>query len=123
MLIELTFQLENCARPAIITKDLSMIIYGRDARTGPRSLKHLFSGNYRNPEANRLSGVYELSLRRASEAGSPGRNVDSFWPKALPPKLSLSLANPLDCAAYSNSKFPHLSLLGALVDCRIDRLR
>ncbi|XP_062559920.1 kinesin-like protein unc-104 isoform X6 [Armigeres subalbatus] len=65
-------ELENCARPAIITKDLSMIIYGRDARTGPRSLKHLFSGQYRNPEANRLSGVYELSLRRASEAGSPG---------------------------------------------------
>lgn len=52
-----------------------MIIYGRDARTGPRSLKHLFSGQYRNPEANRLSGIYELSLRRASEAGSPGRNV------------------------------------------------
>ncbi|XP_041780885.1 kinesin-like protein unc-104 isoform X5 [Anopheles merus] len=65
-------ELDNCARPAIITKDLSMIIYGRDARTGPRSLKHLFSGQYRNPEANRLSGVYELSLRRASEAGSPG---------------------------------------------------
>jgi hypothetical protein len=52
-----------------------MIIYGRDARIGPRSLKHLFSGNYRNPEANRLSGVYELSLRRASEAGSPGRTL------------------------------------------------
>lgn len=50
-----------------------MVIYGRDARTGPRSLKHLFSGNYRNAEANRLSGVYELLLRRASEAGSPGR--------------------------------------------------
>lgn len=76
MVLDLSFQqLENCARPAIITKDLSMIIYGRDARTGPRSLKHLFSGQYRNPEANRLSGVYELSLRRASEAGSPGRNV------------------------------------------------
>lgn len=66
---------ENCARPAIITKDLSMVICGRDARTGPRSLKHFFSGHYRNPEANRLSGVYELSLRRASEAGSPGRNA------------------------------------------------
>ncbi|XP_016988775.1 kinesin-like protein unc-104 isoform X2 [Drosophila rhopaloa] len=65
-------ELENCARPAIITKDLSMVIYGRDARTGPRSLKHLFSGQYRNPEANRLTGVYELALRRASEAGSPG---------------------------------------------------
>ncbi|XP_017124601.1 kinesin-like protein unc-104 isoform X9 [Drosophila elegans] len=62
-------ELENCARPAIITKDLSMVIYGRDARTGPRSLKHLFSGQYRNPEANRLTGVYELALRRASEAG------------------------------------------------------
>lgn len=51
-----------------------MIIYGRDARIGPRSLKHLFSGSYRNAEANRLSGVYELVLKRASEAGSPGRN-------------------------------------------------
>ena len=77
--VELTFthgvlQLENCGRPAIITKDLSMIIYGRDARTGPRTLKHLFSGAYRNTEANRLSGVYELVLKRASEAGSPGRS-------------------------------------------------
>lgn len=71
------FQLENCTRPAIITKDLSMVIYGRDARTGPRSLKHLFSGSYRNPEANRLSGIYELSLRRASEAGSPGSRVNT----------------------------------------------
>jgi len=49
-----------------------MVIYGRDARTGPRSLKHLFSGNYKNSEANRLSGIYELVLKRASEAGSPG---------------------------------------------------
>ncbi|XP_074031968.1 kinesin family member unc-104 isoform X3 [Leptinotarsa decemlineata] len=72
MTISAYLELENCGRPAIITKDLSMVIYGRDARTGPRSLKHLFSGNYRNAEANRLSGVYELLLRRASEAGSPG---------------------------------------------------
>lgn len=74
-MITFRFQLENCGRPAIITKDLSMIIYGRDARTGPRSLKHLFTGNYRNAEANRLSGVYELLLRRASEAGSPGLSL------------------------------------------------
>ncbi|XP_044740263.1 kinesin-like protein unc-104 isoform X3 [Chrysoperla carnea] len=74
MTISAYLELENCSRPAIVTKDLSMIIYGRDARTGgPRSLKHLFSGQYyRTPEANRLSGVYELLLRRASEAGSPG---------------------------------------------------
>nr|CAD7397873.1 unnamed protein product [Timema cristinae] len=72
MTISAYLEIENCGRPAIITKDLSMIIYGRDARTGPRSLKHLFTGNYRNAEANRLSGVYELVLKRASEAGSPG---------------------------------------------------
>ncbi|CAD1472639.1 unnamed protein product [Heterotrigona itama] len=71
MTISAYLELENCGRPAIITKDLSMIIYGRDARVGPRSLKHLFSGSYRNQEANRLSGVYELVLRRSSEAGSP----------------------------------------------------
>lgn len=61
-----------------------MVIYGRDARIGPRSLKHLFSGNYRNPEANRLSGVYELSLRRASEAGSPGRILYLFGFMVVP---------------------------------------
>ncbi|XP_023288977.1 kinesin-like protein unc-104 isoform X14 [Orussus abietinus] len=69
MTISAYLELENCGRPAIITKDLSMIIYGRDARVGPRSLKHLFSGTYRNQEANRFSGVYELVLRRSSEAG------------------------------------------------------
>nr|XP_022900309.1 kinesin-like protein unc-104 isoform X2 [Onthophagus taurus] len=69
MTISAYLELENCGRPAIITKDLSMVIYGRDARTAPRSLKHLFSGNYKNAEANRLSGVYELLLRRANEAG------------------------------------------------------
>ncbi|CAH0563531.1 unnamed protein product [Brassicogethes aeneus] len=69
MTISAYLELENCGRPAIITKDLSMVMYGRDARTGPRSLKHLFSGSYRNAEANRLSGVYEILLRRASEAG------------------------------------------------------
>lgn len=63
-----------------------MVIYGRDARIGPRSLKHLFSGNYRNPEANRLSGVYELSLRRASEAGSPGRILLFGFVYACAPK-------------------------------------
>ncbi|XP_065339013.1 kinesin-like protein unc-104 isoform X5 [Cloeon dipterum] len=69
MTISAYMELENCGRPVIVTKDLSMVLYGRDARTGPRSLKHLFSGNYKNTEANRLSGVYELVLKRASEAG------------------------------------------------------
>ena len=64
------FQLESCTQPAIITKDLAMIVYGRDGRLGPR-LKHLFQGTFRNPESNRLTGVYEMVLRRGIE-GSPG---------------------------------------------------
>ena len=47
-----------------------MIVYGRDGRLGPR-LKHLFQGTFRNPESNRLTGVYEMILRRGIE-GSPG---------------------------------------------------
>ena len=47
-----------------------MIVYGRDGRLGPR-IKHLFQGTFRNPESNRLTGVYEMILRRGVE-GSPG---------------------------------------------------
>ena len=64
------FQLESCSQPAIITKDLAMIVYGRDGRLGPR-LKQLFQGTFRNPESNRLTGVYEMVLKRGIE-GSPG---------------------------------------------------
>lgn len=49
-----------------------MVVYGRDSRTIPRSLRHLFSGSYKNAEANRICGVYETVLKRAAEAGSPG---------------------------------------------------
>ena len=59
MTISAYLELETCAQPAIITKDLAMIVYGRDGRLGPR-LKHLFQGTFRNPESNRLTGVYEM---------------------------------------------------------------
>ena len=62
--------MENCASPAIVTKDLAMLVYGRDGRLGPR-LKHLFQGTFRNPEANRLTGIYEVVLKKAT-LGSPG---------------------------------------------------
>lgn len=58
-------------RPVIITKDLSMVIYGRDARIGPRSLKNLFTG--KSGTTNRSSAVYELAMKSANKAGSPGR--------------------------------------------------
>jgi kinesin family member 1 len=48
-----------------------MIIYGRDARIGPRSLKNLFTG--KSGTTNRSSAVYELALKSANKAGSPGK--------------------------------------------------
>ncbi len=71
MTISAYLELEKSHRPAIITKDLAMVVYGRgDGRIGPR-LKNLFQSTFRNPEANRLTGVYEVTLRRAMH-GSPG---------------------------------------------------
>merc|ERR1740128_677307 len=70
MTISAYLELEGCGQPAIVTKDLAMIVYGRDGRLGPR-IKHLFQGTFRNPESNRLRGVYELIMRRGVE-GSPG---------------------------------------------------
>ncbi len=71
MTISAYLELEKSSRPAIVTKDLAMVVYGRgDGRIGPR-LKNLFQGTFRNPEANRLTGVYEVTLRRALH-GSPG---------------------------------------------------
>ena len=64
--------MDNCTSPAIITKDLAMLVYGRDGRLGPR-LKHLFQGTFRNPEANKLTGVYEIMMKRVA-LGSPGKN-------------------------------------------------
>lgn len=63
-------QLDNCEQPSVVTKDLCVNIIGRDSRTGSRSLKQFFRGN-RNADANRMSGIYEVLMRRAS-FGSPG---------------------------------------------------
>lgn len=64
--------LEKCSTPAVITKDVCVIIYARDATIFPRSLKQLFSGHFRNQAYNHSSGMYELTLRRAVDTGSPG---------------------------------------------------
>ena len=56
---------------------------------GPR-LKHLFQGTFRNPEANRLTGIYEIVMKKA-QIGSPGKfksnlNIQAFLKSRLPPK-------------------------------------
>lgn len=78
MTISAYLELENSAQPAIVTKDLCLIIYGRDARLAPRlspnarSLRHLFTGAYKNADANHVTGIYEMILKRAADSGSPG---------------------------------------------------
>ncbi|XP_062531099.1 kinesin-like protein unc-104 isoform X5 [Bombyx mori] len=60
-------EMENCGRPAIVTKDLSVVVVGREARTG-RSLRRALFGS-RAARADHITGVYELSLHRALEPG------------------------------------------------------
>ncbi|XP_050549692.1 kinesin-like protein unc-104 isoform X4 [Spodoptera frugiperda] len=60
-------EVDNCSRPAIITKDLSLVVVGREARTG-RSLRRALFGS-RAARADHITGVYELSLHRALEPG------------------------------------------------------
>ncbi|XP_064313075.1 kinesin-like protein KIF1A isoform X17 [Phalacrocorax carbo] len=67
-------EMENCTQPAVITKDFCMVFYSRDAKLpASRSIRNLFgSGSLRASESNRVTGVYELSLCRMADAGSPG---------------------------------------------------
>ncbi|NXV22824.1 KIF1B protein, partial [Cepphus grylle] len=72
--IEARNLMENCTQPAVITKDFCMVFYSRDAKLpASRSIRNLFgSGSLRASESNRVTGVYELSLCRVADAGSPG---------------------------------------------------
>ncbi|NXE03813.1 KIF1B protein, partial [Lophotis ruficrista] len=72
--IEARSFMENCTQPAVITKDFCMVFYSRDAKLpASRSIRNLFgSSSLRASESNRVTGVYELSLCRMADAGSPG---------------------------------------------------
>jgi len=66
--------MEKCTQPVVVTKDICLIMYGRDARIFPRSnartFKQLF--NFRQETLSRSSGVFELILRRVIDTASPG---------------------------------------------------
>ncbi|GAU97044.1 hypothetical protein RvY_08405-2 [Ramazzottius varieornatus] len=68
-------QIENCSQPAILSKDLCVVIHGRDSRatSAGRSIRNIFSGStFKYSDINRVTGVYELILRETGEQGSPG---------------------------------------------------
>uniref|UniRef100_A0A672SY34 plus-end-directed kinesin ATPase n=1 Tax=Sinocyclocheilus grahami TaxID=75366 RepID=A0A672SY34_SINGR len=74
MTLSAYLEIENCTQPTVITKDLCMVFYSRDAKLpASRSIRNLFSsGTLRPCEGNRVTGVYELSLCHLADAGSPG---------------------------------------------------
>ncbi|XP_033724802.1 kinesin-like protein unc-104 isoform X2 [Pecten maximus] len=72
MTLSAYIEVENCDQPACITKDLCVIVHSRDTKISTsRTLRNLFGGS-KNQDSNRVSGIYELYLRRASDSGSPG---------------------------------------------------
>ncbi|XP_036757134.2 kinesin-like protein KIF1A isoform X18 [Manis pentadactyla] len=74
MTLSAYIEMENCTQPAVVTKDVCMVFYSRDAKLpASRSIRNLFgSGSLRASESNRVTGVYELSLCHVADAGSPG---------------------------------------------------
>uniref|UniRef100_A0A8D2MFZ9 plus-end-directed kinesin ATPase n=1 Tax=Zonotrichia albicollis TaxID=44394 RepID=A0A8D2MFZ9_ZONAL len=74
MTLSAYLELDHCIQPAVITKDVCMVFYSRDARISPpRSLRSLFGSGYsKSPDSNRVTGIYELSLCKMSDTGSPG---------------------------------------------------
>nr|XP_020487906.1 kinesin-like protein KIF1B isoform X6 [Labrus bergylta] len=74
MTLSAYLELDHCIQPAIITKDICMVFYSRDAKISPpRSLRNLFGSGYsKTPDCNRVTGIYELSLCKMSDSGSPG---------------------------------------------------
>ncbi|XP_056279529.1 kinesin-like protein KIF1B isoform X20 [Pseudoliparis swirei] len=74
MTLSAYLELDHCIQPAIITKDICMVFYSRDAKISPpRSLRNLFGSGYsKTPDCNRVTGIYELGLCKMSDSGSPG---------------------------------------------------
>uniref|UniRef100_A0A9J8CWR6 plus-end-directed kinesin ATPase n=1 Tax=Cyprinus carpio carpio TaxID=630221 RepID=A0A9J8CWR6_CYPCA len=74
MTLSAYLELDHCIQPAIITKDICMVFYSRDAKIStPRSLRNLFGSGYsKTPDCNKVTGIYELSLCKISDTGSPG---------------------------------------------------
>nr|XP_036855627.1 kinesin-like protein KIF1B isoform X15 [Manis javanica] len=74
MTLSAYLELDHCTQPAVLTKDVCMVFYSRDAKTSPpRSLRSLFGSGYsKSPDSNRVTGIYELSLCKMADTGSPG---------------------------------------------------
>lgn len=74
--------LQGCSQPAVITKDLAVMIVERDSRSSNllnssavSGIKSFFSGtSVRSGRCNQMSSIYELALYRSVDYSSPRHN-------------------------------------------------
>lgn len=74
--------LHGCSQPAVITKDLAVMIVERDSRasnllnsSAVSGIKSFFSGtSVRSGRCNQMSSIYELALYRSVDYSSPRHN-------------------------------------------------
>jgi len=77
--VSVYIDLQGCSQPAVITKDLAIMIVERDSKTSRllsnsavNGLKSFFSGTPpRSDHCNHMSSIYELALYRAIDYSSP----------------------------------------------------
>ncbi|GMR36635.1 hypothetical protein PMAYCL1PPCAC_06830 [Pristionchus mayeri] len=67
-------EVDGCPQPAVITKDLCLLVYARDSKisAASRFCRSLVGGISKSPEMNRVPGVYEMALRDGKGSDSPG---------------------------------------------------
>ncbi|VDL74929.1 unnamed protein product [Nippostrongylus brasiliensis] len=75
MTLSAYMELEGCAQPAVITKDICVLIYARDSKisAASRFCRSLIGGISKSPEMNRVPGVYQLCLKDANDSGAVRR--------------------------------------------------
>lgn len=77
--ISVYIDLEGCSQPAVITRDIAVMIVDRDSKASKllnnsavSGLKSFFTGpEIRSNRCNHMSSIYELSLHRAIDYSSP----------------------------------------------------
>lgn len=119
--------LEGCSQPAIITRDIAVMVVGRDSQVSKllsnsavSGLKSLFSGpQVRSNRCNHMSSIYELALYRAIDHNSPRHNparkllsssqsTYNFSPQTIPNTYStLNISNLADLEVTRHKSFVH----------------
>ncbi|CAD5217128.1 unnamed protein product [Bursaphelenchus xylophilus] len=75
MTLSAYMEVENSPHPAVITKDLCMVIYARDSKisAASRFCRSLMGSISKSPEMNRVPGIYMLSMKELGDTGAVRR--------------------------------------------------